>query len=736
MKKYHLLNPLPLLILTLSVVAQFSWFELSPKSQASAYTLPESPKPLKPTKNHFNTQKAILRELTYEHYRRLEINDVLSRKMLDEYLLQLDSQKSLFLAEDIAYLKQFNDQIDDALQKNDLTIGFEIFNLYQKRAYERYKTLLNWLEQEDLKQFDLTEPDTLLIDRSSAQWLKTKKALKTLWRKQLKHQVLALKLAEKPEAELLTTLKNRYQNQLNRLSKNDSDDAFQAYINAIMQPFDPHTQYFDPRSSANFDINMSLSLEGIGAVLKTDAEHTKVVRLVTAGPADKSQLIFPADRIVAVGQGKQGDLVNVIGWRIDEVVDLIRGPKGTYVRLEIIPAKNKASESTEVIAIKREKVKLEEQAAKSDILELEQAPLTSYNAHKTSTKAKTDTQTHPRLAKVGVIELPTFYIDFKALRKKDPNYRSSTRDVTQLLKTLIKAQVEGIVIDLRGNGGGSLQEANQLLGLFIEKGPTVQIRDDRGRIEILRDKDKTLLYDGPLVVMVDRLSASASEIFAGAIQDYQRGLLVGTQTFGKGTVQALRPLDYGQLKITQAKFYRISGGSNQHRGIMPDIVFPSLYDPEDIGESTNQHALPWDTVQPVRHKRYGNHKPIIRSLQQRHQDRIAKDPEFKFLISQIKLNQELQQMTSVTLQEQKRREEKDLLNKKRLTLENNRRKALGEPMLTRLDADNDATDELEQASTNLGDSSKTPDAALLEAARILLDYIQITDQQHVAVQMQ
>ena len=700
----------PVKQLQLSMVLALGFCVLSPFTWAL--------EALQPTATQVQTHRAILRELMYEHYRQLAIDDTLSQKMYREYLNQLDSQKSFFLADDIASISQYEFKLDDALKQHNLKIGFEIYNLFRKRAHQRYTTLLNWLDQ-DISSFDFTINETFTLDRENSHWAKNTAELHNVWRKQLKNQILRLKLADKPEKDILDTLKKRYQNQLNRLLKNDSDDVFQAYMNAIIQPYDPHTQYFDPRTTENFNINMSLSLEGIGAVLKTDGEHTKVVRLVAAGPADKSQLLHPADRIVAVGQGKTGELTNVIGWRIDEVVDLIRGPKGTEVRLEIIPAKNKTLEDTTVISLKRDKVKLEEQAAKSDVLNI-----------------KHNNQSY----KIGVIDLPTFYIDFKALREKDPNYRSTTRDVKALINKLTQDKVEGIVIDLRNNGGGSLQEANTLLGLFIEQGPTVQIRDDKGRVEILRDRDKRVFSDGPIVVMVNRLSASASEIFAAAIQDYQRGILVGTPTFGKGTVQALRPLEYGQLKITQAKFYRISGGSNQYQGVSPDILFPSLYDPTEIGESTNQHAMMWDTIRPARHKTYGNLKPLLSQLSEQHQNRIKTDPEFQYLLSQLALTKTIDGQQEVSLQETERRKQYQDIKDQRLGIENTRRKAKGLEPLASLDdsylnddqdlngdesgpatENQDGRDEDGNRSGNEGEEEK-PDAMLYEAAHILLDY--------------
>ncbi|MCS5575373.1 MAG: S41 family peptidase, partial [Pseudomonadales bacterium] len=354
----------------------------------------------------------------------------------------------------------------------------------------------------------------------------------------------------------------RFRNRLSRTQKTNSEDVYQLYMNSYTRTYDPHTQYFSPRTSENFNINMSLSLEGIGAALQLEDEYTKVISLIPAGPADKTGQLKPNDRIVGVGQGEAGEMVDVIGWRLDEVVQLIRGKKGTIVRLDVIPAANPDDSASRIISITRNKVELEEQSAQSEVIELEQ---------------------FGHVHKIGVIDIPTFYVDFKALQIGDRNFKSTTRDVKRLLRELIAEKVDGVVIDLRDNGGGSLQEAKMLTGLFIDRGPTVQIRSKSNRVDILDDRDISVIYDGPLAVLVNRLSASASEIFAGAIQDYERGIIIGSQTFGKGTVQSLLPLNRGQLKLTQAKFYRISGESTQERGIIPDIIYPANYDPNSIG---------------------------------------------------------------------------------------------------------------------------------------------------------
>jgi carboxyl-terminal processing protease len=438
-------------------------------------------------------------------------------------------------------------------------------------------------------------------------------------------------------------------------------------MNAFTKTYDPHTVYFSPRTSENFNINMSLSLEGIGAVLQREDEYTKVVSLVPEGPADKSKQLFPNDKIVGVGQGTDGEIADVIGWRLDEVVQLIRGKKDTIVKLDIVPIAGGSESRT--IEITRNTVKLEEQSAKSEIIEVEQ-----FGA----------------VHKIGIIDIPTFYIDFQGFQRGDKDYKSTTRDVQKLLVDLVEQGVEGIVVDLRDNGGGALQEARSLTGLFIDYGPTVQIRSKSNRVDILRDRDIKTVYDGPLGVLVNRLSASASEIFAGAIQDYHRGVIIGSQTFGKGTVQSLLPLNRGQLKMTQAKFYRITGESTQHKGIIPDITYPSNYNPEMIGESTLDDPLPWDKIQPTRYRERRELPQMIPQLKTLHSERIDGDAEFSYVIDATEYRHEQSNETTITLNEQQRLREKDEAEAFWLSLENKKRTSQGLAEIASLDELNPA----------------------------------------------
>jgi carboxyl-terminal processing protease len=577
-----------------------------------------------------------------------------------------------------------------------------------------------------LEGFDYEVEEYLEIDRSAMPWAKDDAELDERWRKRLKNQALSLLLAEKAPTEIPETLERRYQNQLKRLAQYNAQDVFQIYANTLAEQYDPHTNYFSPRRAENFDINMSLSFEGIGAILQIDDEYAKVTRLVPAGPADKQGDLRPSDLIMGVGQGEEGPIEDVIGWRLDEIVDLIRGPRDTTVRLEVIPDKGK-TDQRRVVPIRRNEVKLEEQAAQKEIIEF------------------TDEadQTH----RVGVIDIPAFYIDFEAYRRGDKLYRSTTRDVKKLVDELVADGVEGIVIDLRDNGGGSLQEANQLTGLFIEYGPTVQIRSAESRVWRDGKRRRSQYYEGPLAVMINRLSASASEIFAGAIQDYGRGIIVGEQSFGKGTVQSLVPLQEGQLKITESKFYRVSGGSTQHRGVEPDIDYPSLFDPEKIGESALDNALAWDQIAPTRFNRYNNYDTIIPTLTSLHHARAANDPDYQFLQDQVDMAQEARAISALPLQQSGRIAMRDEQAALALAIENKRRLSKGLEPLAALDADEEIAAETPIASTDAaalpndspaetGDVEKaTPDVLLLETGKILVDAISLRPGDVVAARM-
>lgn len=656
---------------------------------------------IQPQKNHGSAAKEIASKLETQHYNKQKLNDQISAELWSQYIDDLDPTKSYFLAADINEFRQWRDELDDEIKAGKVNRGFDIYNRYRLRASERVESILTQLNK-GLPEFDFDKSESLELDRKDSNWPQSASAADDLWRKRLKSDILNLRLAnKKTDEDIRELLIRRYKGLSKRLEQQRSDDVFELYMNSLTRLYDPHSNYLSPRALESFNMSMSLSLEGIGAVLQIEDEYTKVARLVAGGPADRNGKLKPNDKIVAVGQGKEGEMVDVIGWRLDDVVELIRGSADTFVRLETIPTDGDGSHRT--ITIKRSKVKLEDQAAKKAIFEFSDGK---------------------QNYKVGVINLPTFYVDFDAYRRRDPNYKSTTRDVAKLIDELQKENVDGIVLDLRNNGGGSLQEATMLTDLFIDQGTVVQIRHANEQISRHNRSRSRAMYRGPLIVLINRLSASASEIFAGAIQDYKRGLVIGNQSFGKGTVQTMTPLKEGQLKITQSKFYRVSGDSTQHAGVSPDIAMPELIDSEAVGESVYETALPWDRIHAVPHAEYfANLEELIPMLSNQHKIRTAKDPDFIYLRKHFQLKAERLDKTDISLNEKIRKDERKSLNKQLLLLENSRRIAKGlEPH---------ANFEMLEKS----ESEKTPpiggaleitledDPILTEAGHIMADFI-------------
>ena len=690
------------------------WLALLPAgtSEVPSTDRPVYDQPLNPLQEHARTCREILKELKREHYQEVSVDNTLSSRILDSYLSDLDPTRSYFLASDIKEFEPYRERLDDLLASGDLEPAFVIFRRFKERATERLQFLLARLDRgiDDIS-FDIDE--SVDLEREEAPWPADISELNELSRKHLKNSILNLKLADKAPDEIPEVLQKRYRNQLTSVRQTKSEDVFELYMNAVAKQYDPHTSYFSPRAAENFDISMSHSLEGIGALLQTEDEHTKIKELITAGPAEKSGLLKANDRIVGVGQGPEGEMVDVVGWRIDDVVKLIRGNKTTTVRLEIIPA-DAVDNETKIISLVRNTVKLEEQTAKKEIITVEH---------------------QGRSAQIAVIDLPTFYLDFKALHAGDRNYRSSTRDVKRLLRELSQSDIEGLVIDLRNNSGGLLQEAIEVTGLFIEQGPIVQVRGADGSIDILRDPDKGIHYRGPLAILTNRLSASASEICAGAIQDYGRGIVIGEPTFGKGTVQSLLRLRRGQLKATVAKFYRITGESTQHRGTNPDFSYPGkyVYDREKIGESALTNALPWDTIAKADYRPYGNLSSMMDVLRQGHQRRLQDDPDYKYRLATIEHVKEVRSETTVSLNEAVRRGERDESKEWRTALENKRRRAKGQEPITDLselesDTDTESATETDTMVSPHGDKNEKAqdDPVLINAAHTLLDYIELS----------
>jgi carboxyl-terminal processing protease len=646
----------------------------------SAYALS-----IEPTQEDSILAQMITRELERRHL----ASDALfaeRKPMVGQLILKaIDPSRSLLTQDDIRQADI--DRLPDQIERGRLNTVYQLYGLSLTRSEERLDYWLDILNQ-GVGSIDLSDQEELRIRDEETPWVSDLTSLKDLWRKQLENQAIGLLLADRTEDETYKALIRRYNNQKNRIEQTRPDDIFAGVINAYASAYDPHTSYLPPADSETFNINMSLSLQGIGAVLQSEDEFTKVVSLIPGGPAEMDGRLKPADRILSIAQGSQ-PFEDVVGWRLDEVVQKIRGPKGSQVRLEVQAGDDVSHR--EIVLI-RDRVQLEEQSAKSQIIE----------AGKNGEK-------------IGIITIPTFYSDFTAKQAGDPNYRSTTRDVKKLLEELRNQDVQGVIVDLRNNGGGSLQEAYELFGLFIPRGPVVQIRSAGGRTDVRGDRDPEVSWEGPMAVLVNRLSASASEIFAGAVQDYGRGLVIGSQTFGKGTVQALLPVNEGQLKLTIAKFYRISGQSTQHQGVIPDIQFPSAFDPKEIGESALDTALPWDQIRSLRYRPLDTPQARVAQLIDRHQARIATDPNFKALLKRTERALELSSETGISLHLATRIKEREDNNQALLDIENARRTGLGLPTI-------ESISELESDGK---EADPKDDASLMESARILLDEIQI-----------
>lgn len=670
--------------------------------------------PLESQPIHGETALNLLNELETKHYSSVSIDDNFSSTVFDSYIDSLDGSKLYFLDEDINRLSGYRYTLDNSLESGSVEPGFEIYNVYYKRILERMIYAVNRVENH-IDEMDFTIDESIIIDREDAPYAASLAELDELWRLRIKNSVLSLKLTGDDNEEIKEKLGKRYRNQLSQIAKTNDKDIFQTYMATIATAVDPHTSYFSPRDSENFNMGLSLSLQGIGAQLTTEEEYTKVAELIKGGPAERGSDLQAGDRIIAIGQGVDGELQDVVGMRLDDVVAQIRGEKGTVVRLNVIPVDAVSESNATVVSITRDTVKLEDQSAKKEVIEL------SYNDD---------------MYKIGIIDLPTFYFDFEAASRGDADYKSSTRDVHALLDELKVEGVDAVVVDLRNNGGGSLSEANQLVGLFIETGATVQIRYSGLRNGFTRsfgDNDPEVAYTGPLAVLVNRTSASASEIFAGAIQDYQRGIVLGGQTFGKGTVQEIIPMDYGQVKLTRSKFYRISGESTQHRGVIPDITFPDFYDAyEDIGESSLEGALPWDTVRPVEYRPYLAIQALLPELQTRHEERAENSPDFIYLRDQIERTRITRQKEQLSLNEVKVKEEREEIRRTEFDAENMRRLLKGLPLNEWVA---DLNEEDDEGSLIANDETAGPDEPeedvtededdplLLESGRILADFI-------------
>lgn len=681
-------RPTALLAFTVVLTALLT---VGSSSRLTANTSLLPPGALAPTARERMIARQVGSLLEEAHYSKLKIDDSLSPRVMDKFIDGLDGQRSYFLASDIAEFETHRLRFDDMIRTGDIEPAYLIFARYQQRNRERVQHALALLDREP----DFTLNESFEFDRESAPWAKDSAELDELWRKRVKNDAISLLLTNKSWAEARDVLRTRYERVLKRADQVKPEEVFELFLNAYARTFDPHSSYFSPRNSEEYKIQMSLNYEGIGASLQLVDEYVTIMNLIEGGPAAAAGTLKINDRITAVGQGRDGSMTDVVGWRIDDVVQLIRGKGGTPVRLQVLPAGAAPGSPEKTVEFVRGKVTLEAQAAKKEL--------------KTFRRGE-------REYKVGVINVPGFYSDYDAQRAGDKDYRSTTRDVRKLIDELKKEGVDSIVMDLRGNGGGFLPEAQSLTGLFIDRGPVVQVQFSGGDKEVLDDDQSGVAYDGPLVVLIDRFSASASEIFAGAIQDYGRGVVVGQRSFGKGTVQNLVPLSRwsarpvnGQLTVTIGKFYRVTGESTQHRGVEPDVTLASPISLADIGESSLDDALPWDRIQPAGFGQPGQLSPSIAKLVTEENARQRRDPDYRWWLADIAAVEKLRSQKSLSLNIETRKADRAALESERLARENERRAARQQPALK-------AIGEL--------DSAELPDVILDQAAQVAGDMVQ------------
>ncbi|UXH99881.1 carboxy terminal-processing peptidase [Photobacterium sp. TY1-4] len=658
-----------------SLIAAGMMLAASAQALEAKYSLSDLPT-LVPEKQHATASKRIASRFTRSHYRQFSLDDQFSASIFDRYIEMLDFNKSFLTASDIKQFEQWQHQLDDQLKRGENTAAFDIFNQSLKRRYDRYQYALTLLDRE----ITFNTDEDFVIDRSQLPWPKDRNELNEIWRKRVKYDALNLKLTGKKWPEIKETLSKRYNNALKRLTQTHNEDVFQIYMNAFAREVDPHTSYLSPRNAEQFQAEMNLSLEGIGAVLQVVDDYTVIRSLVAGGPASDSKRLSAGDRIIGVAQDGK-DMVDVVGWRLDDVVQLIKGPKGSKVKLQILP--EGSSTKSYDVTIVRDKIRLEDRAVKSEVK-------------------------FSQGRKIGVIEIPSFYVGLSEDTKKE-------------LAKLNEQQVDGIVIDLRNNGGGALTEATALTGLFINSGPVVQVRDSYGRVKVNGDSDDRVYFDHPLTVLVNRYSASASEIFAAAMQDYGRAVVLGEQSFGKGTVQQHRSLNHiydlfdqplGHVQYTIQKFYRINGGSTQNLGVVPDVPFPSAVDPSETGESVEDNALPWDSIKPAQYQKVHNFSPLLTNLVANHEKRIKRDLEFSFIQEDIKRYQQEKDINTISLNEKKRIAEQEKDDVERLTRLNKRQKAMGKKAFATLD--------------DIPKDYEAPDAYLDEAVAITADLIKVS----------
>ncbi|TKT86663.1 carboxy terminal-processing peptidase [Dyadobacter frigoris] len=702
MKKY---------LITLIPVVLLGWQRGPVQQNAIVTTETSLAEDIKPTAAQYKAEELSTRILSNYHYRKTKLNDSLSSAIFDKYIDGIDHGRLYYLASDMAEFEKYRYSFDDFLQKRELDVPFNMYNLFRKRYQERSEYIQTLLKTP--KPFDYTVDESLNTDREKVAWAKSNEELNDTWRKYLKSEALDLKLAGKADSSVVKTMSDRYKNRDRGLSRIRTEQVFQMFMNAYAESLDPHTSYMAPTSADRFKQEMSQSVEGIGALLREEDNYIKIVEVIPGGPAFKGKQLKKEDKIIGVAQGDDGKFVDLVGWFVDDAVKLIKGAKGTVVRLQILSADALSSTPPKEIRLVREKIKLEDSRAKKEIVSVN-------NGNKDY--------------KIGVIDVPLFYRDFEGAQQKEKEFSSTTRDVQKIITELQAENVDGIVIDLRNNGGGSLTEAVSLTGLFINRGPVVQVKEGQGEVEVQSDNDPTVAYNGPMAVMVNRFSASASEIFAAAIQDYKRGIIVGEQTYGKGTVQTLIDLNQwvpketdqlGQVKLTVAKFYRINGSSTQLKGVMPDLEMPTAFKVNEYGEGSQPSALPWDQIASSKYEATNDiSEKIVSQLRDKHNHRLKSDEELKTLVKTMDEFKKARENKTVSLLESKRKVERDEAEKKRAAL-----KQLGEESD---DEDEDSADAKPKTADAPKEAKKKKDIYITETGRMLADLIVISKEPSLA----
>ena len=645
---------------------------------------------IKISENKKNLSKEIFKKLEKDHYLKKINKDDFNERYVRAIFEKLDKNKTYFTKEEVEFF------LSKSRQNNsghfDIGLAYDLINLYYKKLIDFSDYQIYLLDEFE---FDFSKEEYLDIFYEDNQWISSNKSLKELWRLETKNDLLVATMSDSASSNPQEDLKKRYANRVRRINQQKEEDIFSLAINILTNQFDPHSSYLSPRSAEDFDMNMSLKLSGIGALLGVDEDYTKIISLVPGGPAQKSGKIKPEDRISKIRQKGSDDFTDVVGWRIDEVVDLIRGEAGTEVEIEFISFEAD-SDTTKLVTLKREEVKLEDRAAKSEIIQIENN-------------------------KIGIIDLPSFYIDFDEFQKGNKNYSSSSKDIRSILKTFNEDKVDAIVLDLRNNGGGALIEANKIIGLFVSSGPTVQVKQGRGFVQPYGDSRAVQVWEKPVLILVNRYSASASEIVAGAIQDYKRGIVVGQRTFGKGTVQSLENLSEGQIKITESKYYRVNGTSTQNKGVIPDIELPSTWDIDTVGESSYPTALKWDTIRPYRHKKFKLEPHLVEKVLNQHESRLSFEPNLNYL-QKVRNRYDLNKNKKLlSLNINKRTIQKELRKNWLLEIENERRSEIGLDVFNsfeEMENFKDDTDSLELNSINLED-----DYLLIESTKIINDFL-------------